>query len=123
MAEPERPAISAWLSLVGMPNTKAAVAQVTMANMAALKAMIALSGSLPKSTILVMVSATLGLSMVITYTPRKLKIAAITMAARADIHRVTTQVAMALGASVQPFTRMTPSVNATATKSKGFWVI
>ena len=60
-----------------------------------------------------MVAATLAFTMVITRTPRKLKTAAIKMALRALIARVETQVAMALGASVQPFTSTTPSVSAT----------
>ena len=46
-------------------------------------------------------------------TPRKLKNAAISTALRADIERVDTQVAMALGASVQPLTRITPIVKIT----------
>ena len=56
-------------------------------------------------------------------TPRKLNTAAIRIAPRADMHRVTTQVAMALGASVQPLTRITPSVSSTATNSSGLAVI
>ena len=115
--------MSAWLSLVGMPNTQASVAQSTIANSAALRAMIARSGSLPKSTILVMVSATVAFSRVITKTPRKLNSAAMRIAALGGIHLVTTQVAMALGASVQPFTRMTPKVSITAINSSGFAVI
>ena len=39
------------------------------------------------------------------------------------MHLVTTHVAIALGASVHPLTRMTPSVSATAMNSKGFAVI
>ena len=35
IAAPDRPAISAWLSLVGMPNHHAATAQSTIANNAA----------------------------------------------------------------------------------------
>ena len=35
IAAPESPAMSAWLSLVGMPNHHAATAQSTMANSAA----------------------------------------------------------------------------------------
>ena len=52
MAAPESPAINAWLSLVGMPKYHAAVAQITMAVMAAHSAMSALRVSLPKSTML-----------------------------------------------------------------------
>ena len=67
-----------------------------------------------------MVAATLAFTMVITRTPRKLKTAAIKMALRALIARVETQVAMALGASVQPFTSTTPSFSATVTARTGF---
>ena len=52
--------------------------------------------------------------------------AAMMMAARADMQRVTTQVAMALGASVQPLTKITPSVSTTDIRSNGFasiWLI
>ena len=93
-----------------------------MAKSAALKATIASWEFVPKSTILVMVSATVAFSILMRKTPRKLNTAAIRMAALADIHRVTTQVAMALGASVQPLTRMTPSVRSTAISSRGLVV-
>ena len=56
---------------------------------------------------------------VIIRTPRKLNIAAIMMALDAFIDLVETHVAIALGASVHPFTRITPSVNSTVTISKG----
>jgi hypothetical protein len=45
------------------------------------------------------------------------------MAGFAPIHLVTTQVAMAFGASVQPFTKMTPMVSKIAIKSTGELVI
>ena len=51
-AAPETPAMSAWLSLVGMPKYQAAVAQMTMAAMAAHSAMRASRESPPKSTML-----------------------------------------------------------------------
>ena len=51
-AAPEMPAINAWLSLVGMPNHQATVAQSTMANMPAHKAMVASVVLPPKSTML-----------------------------------------------------------------------
>ena len=41
------------------------------------------------------------------------------MAERGRMARVTTQVAMAFGASVQPFTKITPSVNTEVTHSAG----
>ena len=54
-----------------------------------------------------------------TSTPRKLNTAAMAMAAPAFIARVDTQVAMALGASVQPLTRITPIVNSAVMASIG----
>ena len=106
-----------------MPNTHASVAHTTIANIAALTATMASCELEPKSTILVIVSATVAFTFVIRNTPRKLKTAAIKIAALADIQRVTTQVAMALGASVQPFTMITPSVRMTATNRSGLSVI
>jgi hypothetical protein len=70
-----------------------------------------------------MVSATVALTRLITNTPKKLKTAAIRIASLGGRQRVTTQVAIALGASVQPFTRITPSVSATAIKRSGFSII
>ena len=52
--------------------------------------------------------------------PRKLNTAAMMMACRGFMARVETAVAMALGASVQPFTSTTPSVSATVTARTGF---
>ena len=52
-------------------------------------------------------------------TPRKLNTALVRMAARTDRHRVAMQVAMALGASVQPLTKMTPRVSTTVTARTG----
>ena len=52
IAAPERPAISAWLSLVGIPNHHAATAQITIANIAAQRAVRDWWGSPLKSTIL-----------------------------------------------------------------------
>ncbi len=57
-------------------------------------------------------------SFVMNNTPKKLKTAAMSTALRADIDRVETQVAIALGASVQPLTRITPIVKITV-MSKG----
>jgi hypothetical protein len=54
-----------------------------------------------------------------TNTPRRLKIAAMMMDAPGRIARVETQVAMALGASVQPFTIMTASVRIVVTIRAG----
>ena len=125
MAAPDRPAISAWLSLVGIPNHQAATAHMTMANRAAHNATKA-SWVFPlKSTISYTVVATLALIIVISSTPRKLKTAAMRIAARGDMQRVETQVAMAFGASVQPLTKITPRVSRTVMSSVGLensWV-
>ena len=119
MAPPVRPAISAWLSLVGIPKYQARTAHTTMAKRAALKATMASWELVPKSTIFVMVSATVAFSILMRKTPRKLKTAAIRIAALTGMHRVTTQVAIAFGASVHPLTRITPSVSRTAISSRG----
>ena len=66
-----------------------------------------------------MVIATAGAIIVMTSTPRKLNTAAIKMAARGPMARVETQVAMALGASVQPLTKITPRVKMTVTARTG----
>ena len=120
MAPPVSPAISAWLSLVGIPKYHAAVAHTTIANRAALNATMASWELEPKSTIFVIVSATVAFTILIKRTPRKLKTAAIKIAAPGGIQRVTTQVAMAFGASVHPLTRITPRVRTTAKSSSGF---
>ena len=74
----------------------------------------------PKSTILLMVEATELLMWVMMSTPRKLNTALVRMAARTLMHRVAMQVAMALGASVQPFTSSTPRVRSTDRARAGF---
>ena len=58
-----------------------------------------------------MVITTLVLMRVMTKTPRKLQMAAIMMASRGFMARVPIAVAMAFGASVQPFTKITPMVS------------
>ena len=58
--------------------------------------------------------------MVITSTPKKLNTAAIRIAGRTLIARVDTQVAIELGASVHPLTRITANVNNAAINSDGF---
>ncbi len=82
-----------------------------MENNAAHKAISASCVLPPKSTMLLMVEATEAFSWVMMNTPRKLKTAAMMTAERTRMQRVVTQVAMALGASVQPLTKMTPSVS------------
>jgi len=67
-----------------------------------------------------MVSATDLLIMVIIRTPRKLKTAAIIMAALGVMALVETQVAIAFGASVHPFTRITPRIRTEVNSKAGF---
>ena len=66
-----------------------------------------------------MVWATELLIRVITSTPRKLNTAAIIMAFLGVMERVETQVAIAFGASVQPFTNTTPKVRITVISKAG----
>ena len=73
----------------------------------------------PKSTILEIVEATELLILVMMSTPKKLKNALMKMARLGGMQRVVTQVAMALGASVQPLTKMTPSVRSVVIASTG----
>jgi hypothetical protein len=56
-------------------------------------------------------------------TPKKLKTAAIRIAEPGPIERVDTHVAMAFGASVQPFTKITPSVNRVMINSAGLDIV
>ena len=66
-----------------------------------------------------MVDATELLICVMTNTPRKLKIALIQIALRVLMQRVVMHVAIAFGASVQPLTKMTPSVSSTVISKTG----
>ena len=66
-----------------------------------------------------MVIATVELISVITRTPAKLHTAAMIMARSTSIDRVETQVAMAFGASVHPFTKITHSVSMTVIRRAG----
>jgi hypothetical protein len=52
-------------------------------------------------------------------TPKKLKIAAIIIAERAEMERVETHVAMALGASVHPLTKITAKVRIVVINNMG----
>ena len=67
-----------------------------------------------------MVDATDELIIVMSSTPKKLKTALMMMAGRILMLRVVTAVAIALGASVQPLTKMTPKVSKTVTAKMGF---
>ena len=108
-----------WLSLVGMPKTLAPTAYTTIEKSAAHSAIRAICVLVPKSTMLEMVEATLALMCVMINTPRKLKMALMMIAVLGGRQRVVTQVAMAFGASVQPLTKMTPSVSRTVMASIG----
>ena len=116
MAEPKDPAISAWLSL-RIPKAHAAVAQVTMANRAAHRATSA-SCVFPEIDHVVYRFRDRGVDSSHKEGRRKLKTAAMRIAAFGEIARVEIQVAIAFGASVQPFTRMTPSVRITVMKCR-----
>jgi hypothetical protein len=65
----------------------------------------------PKQTISRIVSATELLISVMTRSPEKLHTALKKIAGRMRRHPVPMQVAIALGASVQPLTKMTPKVS------------
>ena len=67
-----------------------------------------------------MVDATALFSCVMIKTPKKLNAALIKIAPRTLRQRVVTQVAIAFGASVQPFTKITPSVKRTIMQRMGF---
>ena len=90
--------------------------------MAAHRAMSASWESPLKLTMFEIVCATVELTMVITSTPRKLKTAAIRIAGFALMARVETQVAIALGASVQPLTIITASVRSAVMASAGLLI-
>ena len=125
IAAPDKPAIRAWLSDVGIPKYQATTAQTIIATIAAHNATEASLGppvsetSISNRTILLIVATTWLLISVITNTPIKLNTADISTALLGDIARVATHVAMALGASVHPFTKITPNVNNTDTNSMG----
>src|SRR5699024_10591602 len=119
MAAPDSPAIRLWLSLVGIPNMEAATLYTTIENRAAQSAIKATFVSPTKSTILLIVDATALLICVISSTPRKLNTALIMMAVLTLRHLVAIHVAIAFGASVQPFTKITPSVSRTVTIRTG----
>ena len=73
----------------------------------------------PKATILKMVSATADDTAVMAARPTKLQTAAIAMAGPGLMAFVPTTVAIALGASVAPFTTVAPSVRTTMRASTG----
>ena len=123
IAAPERPAIRLWLSLVGIPKRAAPTLYTTMEKSAAHSAISAALVLPPKSTMLLIVAATELLICVITSTPRKLNTALVNIAERTFMQRVVTQVAIALGASVQPLTKMTPSVSRTVIVRMGLAAI
>ncbi len=119
MAAPVRPAISEWLWEVGMPRYQVATPQTMMATIAAASASNAAWLSPPKFTMPKMVFATAALTEVTTIKPMKLHAAAIMIAVFGLMLRVPTTVAMALGASVAPFTTVAPRVRTRTTARTG----
>ena len=107
-ALPQTLDMSAWLSLVGSPRNAASVAQSITVMSATESDIIADFGLDPKSAIPYSVLATVGQIIAIITAPARLQDAA---SRRADLGvsaLVETHPAMALGASVQPFTSATP---------------
>ena len=102
-----------------MPKSQATLPHTMMATMAAMSVTSALCASPPKSTMPKMVCATAGEIADMTSKPTKLQIAAMMMARRGFMARVDTAVAMALGASVAPFTMMTPMLSRVTTIKSG----
>lgn len=103
-ALPQTLDISAWLSLVGRPFIAASDAHRITVISAVQSEIIADLPSLPKSAIPYSVFATVGDSIAMTATPKKLHIPASIKADLGRSARVDTHPAIALGASVQPFT-------------------
>ena len=118
-AAPETPATRAWLSLGGMPKSQASAAHRTMAPIAEHRAVRAALEPPPKAAMEYTVSATVASTEVTHSTPRKLHTAASTTAGRKGRAPVTTAPAMALGASVQPFTSRTAKVSRTVPNRAG----
>ena len=116
---PVSPAIKAWDSEEGIPKAQAKTPQAMTPTMPAHRAFKAKPYWEPKSTMLEMVSAVSLEMKNIERTPRKLKMADMTMAGWGLMHLVDTQVAMALGASVQPLMNTTPMTKTIATPSIG----
>ena len=110
MAPPDRPASKAWLSLVGRPNRHAETAHSTMDSRAAFSAAAAPPGS-EKATSSPMVSATAGKHRQARAAPAKLQAAASHTPRRKVRAPEPTAVAMALGASVHPLTKITASTS------------
>ena len=75
--------------------------------------------SFPKSTMLLIVDATEAFIFVIIRTPRKLNTALIMIAGLGLMQRVVIHVAIAFGASVHPFTKITPSVSSEVIRRAG----
>ena len=110
---PPSPATSAWVSLVGIPRRAARLDQTIRPVMAPpiVVRFTALASIIPWP----IVAAT----AVPDITPARLKTEAMAIAWRGDKERVPTTVAMALGASVQPFTNSAPRISKrTATSSR-----
>lgn len=101
-----------------MPKSQATTPHTMIATIAT-RARGALGGLPPKSTMLKMVCATAELIAVMSTRPTKLQMAAMMIEAPGPIARVETAGAIALGASVAPFTTVAPSVSTKMVKSTG----
>lgn len=110
-ALPQTLDIKAWLSLVGRPLAEAKLAQIITVIRATESEIIAERLSFPKSAMPYKVFATLGEIIDITTAPKKLQIPASKRAIFGVKARVDTHPAIALGASVQPFTRAKQSTS------------
>ena len=122
-AAPESDATRAWLSLVGIPKNQAATAHRIIEISAAFIAIVAVFVSLPKSEILAIDETTFPLKCDIINTPRKFITAARRIAFLGVIVFDDMQVAIAVGASVQPLTIITPEISMYDNKVAGFCVI
>lgn len=114
---PAKPATNAWLSLVGIPHRAATLDQMMMPTIAppTVAKLTALGSMIPVP----MVVAT----AVPDITPIRLNTDARASAARGESERVPTTVAMAFGASVQPFTNSAPRMRRRTARSSRFIVL
>ena len=106
---------------MGILKSHAKTAHNTIATSPAHNTINALDGLSPKFAILYKVYTTVELISVITSTPKKLNSAAIAITLLGLIALIDTHVAIALRASVHPFTRITPKIKIVITTSVGFF--
>ena len=122
IAAPDSPAIRLWLSLVGMPREEAAALYYNDGEQRRTQGDQCVSGIGSKIHHVAYGSRDRAVDFVMTRTPRKLKTALIQIAVRSLKHPVVIHVAIALGASVHPLTKMTPSVSRTVSSKMGFGI-